>query len=84
MKMQLIIYLLCFVAVASVALRAEPNGKGPLFGGTAGDVFEVTITDQPMSELIKIKGATTQLCEKRDCPSQPNAAIQAATASVQP
>lgn len=82
MKIQLLIYLLCFVAVASVSLRAETDS--PLFGGTADGVFEVVITDQPMPDLKKISKKATQFCEKPNCPKLQNTSIQASAISVQP
>ena len=70
------------MAVASVSLRAEPNG--PLFGGTANDVFEVAITDRPNPDLAKISGINTAFCKKPDCQNIPNAAIQASTTVEKP
>ena len=80
MKMQLIIYLLCFVAVASVALRAET--PGPLFGGTAYGIFEVVTTDQSIPDLTEVSDTGTQVCEKPRCPNLPNTTIQASATAV--
>ena len=84
MKMQLIVYLLCFVAVASVALRAEPNEYGPLFGGTVDGEFQVTITDRPMFEPTHIANADELACRTPHCPKLPNTAIQASATVEKP
>ena len=84
MKMQLFIYLLCFVAVASVSLRAEPNENGPLFGGTVDGEFQITTTDQPIFERMRITNAAEQLCSTPRCPQLPNTAIQASATVERP
>ena len=82
MKLQLLIYLLCFIAVASVSLRAEPNG--PLFGGTANGIVEVAITNPSMPDLAKSSSKNTPFCKKPDCQNLPNAAIQTSAKAVKP
>ncbi len=82
MKLQLLIYLLCFVAVASVSLRAEPTG--PLFGGTVDGVFKAAFTVELTPDSAKISGISTPLCETPNCQKRPNADIQAIAAAVQP
>ena len=83
MKLQLFMYVLCFLAVASIGLRAET--VGPLFGGTADGVFEVQTTDQPMVGSITMVNETqTTMCEKLHCLNSPAPAIPAAAKATQP
>ena len=83
MKLQLVMYVLCFLAVASIGLRAET--VGPLFGGTADGVFEIQTTDQPMvGSITMVSDAQATMCEKPLCPKSPAPAIAAAAKATQP
>ncbi len=75
-------YLLCFVAVASVALRAEPGS--PLFGGTANGVFDISLKNQSLPNLTEVSTTRAQVCNQHDCQNVPNAAIHTAANAVQP
>ena len=80
MKLQLLIYLLCFVAVASVSLRAESTG--PLFGGTVNSACAAALTVQLSPDSAKISGISTPLCDAPNCQKRPNADIRAIAAAV--
>ena len=83
MKLQLFLYVLCFLAVATIGLRAET--AAPLFGGTVDGVFEIKITDQPIvGSITMVSSVETVECKRPNCPKMPTSAIHSAAHAEQP
>ena len=83
MKLQLFLYVLCFLAVAAIGLRAET--AAPVFGGTVGGTFEINITDQPIvGSITMVSSVQTVECQRPNCPKMPTPAIHSTASAEQP
>ena len=83
MKLQLFLYVLCFLAVAAIGLRAET--AAPVFGGTLDGTFEINFNDQPIvGSITMVSSAQAVECKRPTCPKMPIPAIHAMASAEQP